>query len=81
VGSWRRYEITRPPPPGLALAAWDIGLPVRAEESLAVALGAAMAEFRREGTMAQVFTDRRLTYTPPQTPAVKVAATEPSDAE
>jgi polar amino acid transport system substrate-binding protein len=81
AGSRSRYEITGPPPPGPTLAAWDIGLAVRAEdESLAVRLDSAMAGLREEGTMAHLFADRGLTYTPPQTPAVNATTTGPSSA-
>lgn len=67
TGSSGRYRITQPPPPGPAVEAWDIGLAVRrGGDSLADAIRTAVADLRRDGTVARLFEARGLTYTPPR---------------
>lgn len=67
AGSSGRYRLTAPPRPGPASAGWDIGLAIRrGDDGLADAVRTAIADLRREGTIARLFKDRGLTYTPPR---------------
>jgi ABC-type amino acid transport substrate-binding protein len=61
-----RFEIAAAPAPGLATSGWELGLAVKADNpQLAQALGKAMAELLRDGTVERIFTSRGLTYRPP----------------
>jgi polar amino acid transport system substrate-binding protein len=61
-----KYEISTAPAPGLATSGWELGLAVKADNpELAAALGTAMADLLREGSVERVFTKRGLTWTAP----------------
>jgi ABC-type amino acid transport substrate-binding protein len=62
-----RFEVAPVATPGLGISGWDVGLAVKADRAdLAASIEKAMAELRADGSIARIFTDRGLTYSPPE---------------
>ena len=61
-----RFELTTLRMPELKIQGWPLGMAVKAESTaLAEALGKAMAEIERDGTLARIFNDHGVTLRKP----------------
>ena len=66
VGTGTAYEISAVSMPELRIKGWALGLAVKAgNDPLAEALGKAMQEIDRDGTLAKIFTDNGVTLQKP----------------
>ena len=66
VGTGTAYEISAVTMPELRIKGWALGLAVKAgNDPLAEALGKAMQEIDRDGTLAKIFTDNGVTLQKP----------------
>lgn len=64
-----RYEVTVPAAPGLLKPSWDLGMAVKHDSrDLGYAVGDIVRRLIEDGTMARIFADHGLTYTPPDGP-------------
>jgi ABC-type amino acid transport substrate-binding protein len=60
-----RFPLETPKFPELRVDSWPLGMAVKAEEmALAEALGAALADLKRDGTLAAIFKRHGITYLP-----------------
>jgi polar amino acid transport system substrate-binding protein len=69
------YSIGTMPIPGIPRTSWDIGRAVKSDNgALASALGKAISELRRDGTIQQIFAEYGISHKQPQTSVFKTAA-------
>lgn len=62
----KRFEMTAASLPELRIKGWPLGMAVKAEnETLATALGNAMIDIQRDGTLAKIFAEHGVTHQTP----------------